>query len=246
MENKVLAVVNGREIMQSDVNMLYANLGPNAAQYKGEQGQKQLLEQLVLEEMLYTEAKTEKLEESQEYLTALEQLKKSLLAQFYVSKIMKNVEVTEEEVKEYYEKNKATFVTGEKVKASHILVKTEEEANKILEEINGGLSFADAAQKYSSCPSKQAGGSLGEFGKGQMVPEFEKAVFAMELGEVSKPVKTQFGFHLIRLDAKQDNKELSFDEVKAEITNRVKYEKQNKAYTEKQNALRDKYKVEYK
>ncbi|QSX06067.1 peptidylprolyl isomerase [Sedimentibacter sp. zth1] len=246
MENKVLAVVNGREIKQSDVALLYQNLGPNAAQYQGEKGYKQLVDQLVLEEMLYSDAKESNLDQEEGYQVALEQLKKSLLAQYLVGKIMSDIKITEDEAKEYYEKNKSTFVNGEMVKASHILVKTVEEANDILKEINEGLTFADAAKKYSSCPSKEAGGSLGQFGKGQMVPEFESAVFAMKVGEVSEPVKTQFGFHIIKLDEKEEQKELSFDEAKTEIENKLKYEKQNKVYTEKQNALKEKYTVEYK
>lgn len=246
MDNKVLAVVNGREVTQQDVEMLYQNLGPNAAHYQGENGYKQLVEQLVLEEMLYSEGKVNNLDNSPEYQKALEQLKRSLLAQLYVSNIMNNVEVSEQEAKDYYDKNKATFVKPEMVKASHILVKTEDEANKVIDEINGGLSFADAANKYSSCPSKQAGGSLGEFGRGQMVPEFENAVFAMNVGEMSKPVKTQFGYHIIKLDEKEDKKELQFEEAKNEINKKVRYEKQNKAYTEKQQELKEKYTVEYK
>lgn len=245
MENKVLAVVNGREIKQSDVEALYANLGPNAANYQGEQGYKQLVEQLILEEMLYEEAKEAHMDEEQDYKVTLEQLKKSLLAQYLVSKLMSSIEVSDEEVKNYYEQNKETFKSGEKVTASHILVPTVEQANDIIKEINGGISFADAAQKYSSCPSKSAGGNLGEFGRGQMVPEFENAVFAMEIGQISEPVKTQFGYHIIKLDSKSESKELSFDEVKNDIIGRLRYQKQSEAYQKKQNDLKSKYPVQY-
>lgn len=246
MENKVLAVVNNREIKQSDVELLYANLGPNAAQYKGEEGYKQLVEQLILEEMLYSEAKENKMDEAKEYQVALEQLKRSLLAQYLVSNLMSSIDVSEKEVEEYYNSNKNAFISGETVTASHILVETLEKANDILKEINDGLSFADAAQKYSSCPSKNSGGNLGKFGKGQMVPEFEDAVFAMKVGDISSPVKTQFGHHLIQLNEKNESKELTLEEVKNDITNKIKYNKQSSAYTQKQNELKEKYAVEYK
>ncbi len=246
MENKVLAVVNNREIKQSDVELLYANLGPNAAQYKGEEGYKQLVEQLILEEMLYSEAKENKMDEAKEYQVALEQLKRSLLAQYLVSNLMSSIDVSEKEVEEYYNSNKNSFISGETVTASHILVETLEKANDILKEINDGLSFADAAQKYSSCPSKNSGGNLGKFGKGQMVPEFEDAVFAMKVGDISSPVKTQFGHHLIQLNEKNESKELTLEEVKNDITNKIKYNKQSSAYTQKQNELKEKYAVEYK
>jgi len=217
MENKVLAVVNNREIKQSDVELLYANLGPNAAQYKGEEGYKQLVEQLILEEMLYSEAKENKMDEAKEYQVALEQLKRSLLAQYLVSNLMSSIDVSEKEVEEYYNSNKNAFISGETVTASHILVETLEKANDILKEINDGLSFADAAQKYSSCPSKNSGGNLGKF-----------------------------GHHLIQLNEKNESKELTLEEVKNDITNKIKYNKQSSAYAQKQNELKEKYAVEYK
>lgn len=90
------------------------------------------------------------------------------------------------------------------VKASHILVKTEDEAIKLYDEImNGKESFADAAKEYSLCPSGYSGGDLGYFGRGMMVKPFEDAAFEMEIGEVSKPVQTQFGWHLIQLTDKK-------------------------------------------
>jgi len=88
------------------------------------------------------------------------------------------------------------------VRASHILVKTENEANELLEKINGGANFDDLAAQFSLCPSGAAGGDLGFFPKGVMVKEFEDAAFSMEKGEVSKPVQTQFGWHLIKLTDK--------------------------------------------
>ncbi|MCM1265914.1 MAG: peptidyl-prolyl cis-trans isomerase [Candidatus Gastranaerophilales bacterium] len=91
-----------------------------------------------------------------------------------------------------------------KVRASHILVKTEEEALKLLEEIQGGASFEDLAAQHSLCPSGRNGGDLRFFGKGMMVKPFEDAAFSMEVGEVSQPVETQFGWHLIKLTDKQD------------------------------------------
>jgi peptidyl-prolyl cis-trans isomerase C len=87
-----------------------------------------------------------------------------------------------------------------KVNASHILVKTEQEANVVLYDINSGKDFAQVAKDKSMCPSKKNGGNLGWFGKGQMVKEFENAAFSMQKGEVSKPIKTQFGWHVIKVE----------------------------------------------
>ena len=91
----------------------------------------------------------------------------------------------------------------EEIRASHILVKTEEEANKLYDEISSGeKKFEDAAAMYSLCPSGAAGGDLGYFGRGMMVKPFEDAAFSLNKGELSKPVETQFGWHLILLTDK--------------------------------------------
>ena len=90
-----------------------------------------------------------------------------------------------------------------KVRASHILVKTEQEANGILFDLKRGASFEEEAKKHSLCPSKNKGGDLGWFGKGMMVKEFETAAFALPVGELSKPIKTQFGFHIIKVTETQ-------------------------------------------
>ena len=86
-----------------------------------------------------------------------------------------------------------------KIRAKHILVKKLSEAQRVLEELQKGASFEELARKYSICPSRKRGGDLGWFGKGQMVKEFEKAAFSMKKGEISQPVRTQFGYHIIKV-----------------------------------------------
>lgn len=89
-------------------------------------------------------------------------------------------------------------------RARHILVKSEEECRNLKKDIEGGTDFADAAKQHSQCPSGQKGGDLGEFGRGQMVPEFDTVVFSEDLGKVHGPIKTQFGFHLIEITHRAD------------------------------------------
>ena len=105
----------------------------------------------------------------------------------------------------------------------------------------GDIYFEDAAKEFSSCPSNAQGGDLGEFGKGQMVPEFDQAVFAAEVVKVVGPVKTQFGYHLIKVEDKKDASVTPFDEVKEQIRANLLQQKQNQAYTEKYKELHDKY-----
>lgn len=91
-----------------------------------------------------------------------------------------------------------------KASARHILVETEEQCESLKKEIEGGAEFADIAQQYSTCPSGQQGGALGEFGRGQMVKEFDDVVFSGELNKVHGPVKTQFGYHLLEITSRTD------------------------------------------
>ncbi|MDU2584705.1 MAG: peptidylprolyl isomerase, partial [Anaerococcus prevotii] len=130
-----------------------------------------------------------------------------------------NNEVTDDEIKKYFEDNKDEF---EKVDASHILVQDEETAKEIKEKIDNGEDFAKLAEEYSTdTASAKNGGSVGAFAKGQMVKEFEDAAFAMKEGEVSDPVKSQFGYHIIKVNKVTD----SFEDSKEEITKKIKDQK---------------------
>jgi len=244
MENKLIAIVDGREVRESDFNLLMNNLGQNAAYFQGEEGRKKLVEELIMHEMVYSDALENELEKDEEFINVMNVMKKSMLQQYGLSKILNQVTASDEEILEYYEKNKKLFVTGEIVRASHILVDTEEKANEILEDITDGLSFEEAAEQYSSCPSKSAGGDLGQFGRGQMVKEFEDAAFSMQKGEISEPVKTQFGYHIIKLTDHISASDSSLEDVKEDIRKNCIIAKQDKVYLDKKAELKEKYKVE--
>ncbi|WP_313162801.1 peptidylprolyl isomerase [Sedimentibacter sp.] len=244
MENKTIAIVNGNEIKESDLQALMKNLGQNAAYFQGPEGRKKLVDELVMHELMYSDALEKGLENDEGFIEVMENMKKSMLQQYNLRKMFNQITLSDEELKEYYEKHKDTYVTQEMVKASHILVDSEEKATEILEDITDGLSFEDAAKEFSSCPSKEAGGALGQFGKGQMVPEFEDAVFAMQAGEISGPVKTQFGYHLIKLTERTPERNSSFEEVVQEVKDSCFMEKQEKVYNDKKSELSKKYEVE--
>lgn len=138
--------------------------------------------------------------------------KSKLLMAEYSKKKLEELKPTEEQLKEYYEKNKANLFTA---KAAHILVASNEEANKLRDELKKGADFAELAKKNSKDPGSAAnGGELGEFSNGQMVPEFDTAIKSMKVGEISDPVKTQYGYHIIKLEEK---KTPEFDAVKATL-----------------------------
>ena len=144
-----------------------------------------------------------------------EYTKTNLLMQQYQEKMMKEMEPTEKELKKYYDDHKDEFKTAE---ASHILVKTKEEAEAIKKELDGGADFAKLAKEKSlDTGSAQNGGSLGQFTPGQMVKEFDEKVFSMKPGEISDPVKTQFGYHIIKLEKISDDYNSAKDAVKEAV-----------------------------
>ena len=246
MASKVLATVGGITITDNDIDELIMNLGQRGQAYNTPEGRRAILNQVIGNKLLLLDAKRNLYEAEPAFREQLNKLKDNLLISYAGEKAISSATVTDAEVKEYYETNKAQFVSGESVNASHILVDSEEKALEIYEEIaSGKKSFEDAAKEYSSCPSKENGGNLGDFTRGQMVPEFDSAVFAMEVGEITKaPVKTQFGYHLIKLISKGESKETPFAEIAGEIKMALLNEKRRKAYESKINQLKIMYPVD--
>lgn len=245
MNNKVLAKVNENCITEQDLNNAMARFPRENQQYFAtEQGKAQLLDQLISFEVMYNYGKQEQLENSEEFKKQLEVLKKDLLIQAAVKKVLDNVKVSQEDLKIFYENNKEMFKTEESVSAKHILVEDEEKAINVKNKIKEGLTFEEAAKEFSTCPSGAQGGDLGSFTRGRMVPEFEDAAFNLEVGVVSEPVKTQFGYHLIKVDEKLSADIKQFDEVKDSIEVNLLSQKQNEEYINFVNKLKETQKVE--
>ena len=242
-DKKVLAVVGGNEITQEDLNAFLTGLPKEQQMYaSNEQFQKQCLEQLISINLFAKMGEDLKLDETEAYAKIMKSAKTEVLAQLAVSEVMKKVTVEDEEVEAYYEVNQKQFVKGATVQAKHILVAEEDACKEILAAIESGeKTFEDAAKESSTCPSGQRGGDLGEFGKGQMVKEFEDAAFTAEIGQVVGPVKTQFGYHLIKVEKKNEEKVSEFAEVEASIKRNLAQQKQNDAYMAKVSELRAKY-----
>ena len=246
MENKILASVEGMEIRESDLNAIIERYpAENRVMFESEMGRAQLLEQVIATKLLSKLAVEKKVTETEDFKNKLKEIEMQLATELVVEEILSNATVSEEDAKKYYEDNKEQFNKGETVVAKHILVDSKEKCEAIKNEIaSGSISFEDAAQKDSTCPSKENGGSLGEFGKGMMVPEFEKAAFELEIGELSDAVETQFGYHLIKVESKNAAQALSFEEVQPQVVNMLSQQAQQKAYIDTINDLQSKYKVE--
>lgn len=247
MENNILALVNDKEIKESDLDLAISRLPRDKQSYfSSGEGKKQLLDQVISFELFYNYALDNGMENDDFYIRQMEIVKKDILTQVAVNRVLANVLVTDEEVKAYYEANKEMFKTEESVSARHILVDSLEQAEEIIGKIKSGTKFEDAATEYSTCPSKSNGGNLGSFTRGRMVPEFEEAAFKLGVGEISAPVKTQFGYHIIKVEDKNEPSIRGFEEVSTLIKNNLLQERQNFAYINFVNGLKDVYKVEIK
>ena len=247
MSEKILAVSAGHEITEQELKDLIANYPPEQQIYlSSPQAKDEVLEQLIGFYLFAKMAEEEKIKESKEYKETLAKMENELASHMAATSVIDKVTLEDGEAKAFYDKNPAQFTADAQVKAKHILVEKEEDANKIADEIKAGKSFEDAAKEYSTCPSKEKGGDLGYFGKGQMVPEFEKAAFEATIGEVSAPVKTQFGYHLILVEDKKEAQVMDFESVKNQLEEKLLQQKKQSAYMETLKDLESKYGVERK
>ncbi len=247
METKVIAIVDGREITEKHMAHLINTIGPERMrQFQGEQGRNQLIQELINQELFYSYALKNGYQDEKDYLEEVDIVKANLLKSYGIRKFLSEVTFEKSAVQAYYTANKAQFKEPEKVKASHILVADEEKLADVQGDLESGKSFEDVAKAHSTCPSKEHGGDLGFFGKGQMVPEFEKAAFSMKVGDVSEPVKTQFGYHIIKLVDKKEARELPLEEVSQSIEQHLLHQAQNQAYSSKIADLKEEFKVEMK
>lgn len=246
MDNKVLARVAGRDITSDYISEVIARYpAQQQAMLDNEQGRRNILEQAIAFELMYELGKERGMDTSSEYVDQINKISKELLAQMVMKKTLDEVTVLDEEVLKYYNDNQDAFKEPANVTAKHILVDSEELANEIKQKIEAKeLSFEEAAAQYSSCPSKEQGGNLGSFSRGMMVPEFEEAAFALPIDEVSSPVKTQFGYHLIKVSDKKEASVKSFEEVKEEALKQLMTQRQEQKYLDLIKELRNKYTVE--
>jgi peptidyl-prolyl cis-trans isomerase C len=247
MEQKIIAVVNGREITENDLNNAILRFPKERQGYfSTEEGKKQLLDQLISFELIYSYALDNEVEKDENYLMILEAAKKEMLTQTAIRQILKDVNVSDEEVKNYYEANINYFMNEEVVSASHILVDSLELANEIKNKIDNGLNFEMAAMQYSTCPSKEQGGNLGQFTRGRMVPEFENAAFELAVGQISDPVKTQFGYHIIKVEEKVSGAAKPLEEVYNVIKSEILSERESFKYMQFTEGLKNVYSIELK
>jgi parvulin-like peptidyl-prolyl isomerase len=253
-----LVTVNGTAITQNavDTELMQATQGRfnEVPVEKRAQFRKQVLQQLIAKELVYGDAKKTGVLNSKEfkdeYKKLLEIGKRNIAIQVWQKQQLDKVKVSQKELKDYYNKNKSEFNVKESVHARHILVKEEADAKKIISQLKSlkgdklKAKFIELAKSKSTGPSGVQGGDLGTFVSGQMVPAFNKEVFSMKVGTVTaKPVKTQFGYHVIYLESKNPANTRSFKEVSSTIEQRIKLEKFKVSVQAKMTTLKKKAKI---
>ena len=213
----VVATVNGTGILRSDVEAARAQLPEQYRNLPMDQLFTPLVNQLVRSKLMAARARQENLQESDGYNKRLSLIRERLLEEALLDKMISE-RVTKDALQAKYKETVAKFPSKQEVRARHILVKTEDEAKALVKELDGGADFAKLAADKSIGPSKSRGGDLDYFGRGQMVPPFEKAAFALKKGEYTKtPVQSPFGWHVIKVEDTRQSKPPTFEESRAKL-----------------------------
>jgi peptidyl-prolyl cis-trans isomerase C len=224
-DDAVVAKVGTLEIHQSELDLAVANLDPQLAQLPDDQKKVAALSAAIDVKLLAADATAEKLDQTDDFKKRLQYLTDRELHNAYFKKHVVDT-VTDADVKARYDKEVAALPKQEEVHARHILVKTEDEAKDIIKQLDAGKDFAELAKEKSTDPNKDDGGDLGYFSHGRMVKEFEDAAFALDKGTYSKtPVKTDFGYHVIKVEDKRDAPPPPFDQVKDQVRQLVMRDK---------------------
>ncbi|NQT89780.1 MAG: peptidylprolyl isomerase [Candidatus Omnitrophica bacterium] len=238
-----LAIVNGKVITSAMVDDKIAKM-PERYQVFAGQHKKEVLDEMVIEQLLYEEAKRRKIERDPDVKELMkESSKRVLISKIIEDETKQSAPVSADDVKNYYDDNKQQYMVPERVRASHVLTDTEQEADKAQEELNAGVSFADVAKSYSKDLTKDRGGDLGYFQKGQMIPEFEKVCFNLQPGETSDIVKTRFGYHIIKVTDRKPSTYQKFEDVKDRIRTILSAQRQRGKLDELIKTLKGKSKI---
>lgn len=215
-DDPVLAKVNGADIKKSDVTMAEQELGPSVAQIDPATREENVLSFLIDMKIVAKAAEDKKIADGEEFKKRMAFARNRLLMDSLLAQEGKAA-TNDDAMKKVYEEASKQITGEQEVRARHILVETEDEAKAVKAELDKGADFAELAKKKSKDPGSADGGDLGFFTKEQMVPEFSTVAFALEPGKISDPVKSQFGWHIIKVEEKRNRKAPEFDQVKPQI-----------------------------
>jgi peptidyl-prolyl cis-trans isomerase C len=237
----VVATVDGKPITEGQLKLAEAEIGSELQSLPAEVKRRALAEYLIDNQLFANAAAAAKLDDTPEFKSYMAYLRERALREQYFEKSLK-ASISEDEAKKIYNARVAELKPEEEFAARHILVADEAKAKELRAKIAAGADFAQVAKDNSTDPgSKAEGGLLGYFGKGQMMPEFEAVVVKMQKGELSEPVKTSYGWHIIKLEDRRRKAAPTFDQVKETIMNSLAVRKAQ----EKSAELRGQAKIDY-
>ena len=229
-DGKVLATIDGEKVTLQEFNKELDKIPMNMKMLvASESGKKNYLDRLVVKKLLLKEASKAKIESDKEFQERVNDIKEQLLIETLLKKkITADTQMSEDDLKKYYEEHKEEFKKDGEIYTRHILLKTEEEAKQVQAKLQKGEDFTELAKKYSIDPNvKASGGEIGFQPKGSLIPEYENAAFKLtKVGQVSGIVKTQFGYHIIRLEGAKPPSYVPLEEVKDFIKQKNAQEKQ--------------------
>ncbi len=244
--DKVVAKIGNQTVTESDLKEI-SNAVPEKFRhlYLTPEGRKKTLDYVVNIYVLAAEAERLGMDKKPETDKLLQFTRRDLLARLYLDQMSKDLPApTDAEANAFYEANKAQYATPESVHLHHILVSSEKEAKDAMDKLKKGEKFEDLASQISICPSKLKGGNLEWLPKGSLVPEIEEVAFSMKNGQITGPVKSKFGYHVLLLEDKRPAQENSFDQVKEYILEQLRFQKQQDHYEKISNDLRKKMQVQ--
>src|SRR5690606_24320746 len=224
-DDNVVATLDGQQITEADMALAEEQLGAQFGRLPEAERRVALLSALIDLKLLANAAVEQKIDESDEFKQQQEFLRNQALHSAFIEK---NVieQITDDEVKARYDEEVKKLTMPEEVHARHILVESEDEAKAIIKQLDDGGNFEEIAKEKSKDGAAANGGDLGYFTKGRMVPEFETAAFAMESGSYSKePIKTQFGWHVLKVDDKRQQPAPTLEQVSDEVRSVIVREK---------------------
>lgn len=240
----ILATFSGQTITLGEFNQLWEEVPED---YKLQLDKSMILDQMISEKLLIQEAKNMGLEEDNDVLEQIKKMTEQILVQVLMEReILDKVEVKDEDISEYYEQNKDSFTEKEQVHLYNILLETEEEAQDVLEQLKAGKDFSEIAKEKSTGPSAAQGGDLGYLSKGTIIQEIEEVVFALVLEELSEVIKTDFGFHILKITEKKPETIKALEEVKEDIIQTLLPDKQKDAFENLLEELKSKSEIEIK
>lgn len=240
---KVIAQINGKEIRDNDFKMRFSKLSLSLKQrYSDEKGKREFLEEIIKRELLLQEAKRIGIESDRDLLDRIEEMReRMILNEFLQREVESKLVATDKELEDYYNIHKDEFKSPDEAKISHILIGSEDDAKDVLKRLRKGADFARMAKKFSiEAATKDVGGEIGVIQKGKFHPQLDSTIFSMNEGEVSDPIKTEKGYHIIKLQKKTPGTPLSFNDARNIVSQRYHIEKRNKVFEDMFARLRSK------